>query len=605
MLTGATVTLDVDLLRDRIADIQDRLHTFHSIKPENQLLTFCGKVLQSDKLLSDYNIDPFCTLDLSLRLMSSKASPLTIHLPSSITLKDHSTTIPLNPGQSLLDLKRQITDVTQQKHTFKWFVHSGNRYEINDDVTVNNIAHIWTDNQLHVSNTPSFFEAQSVRLTLLFEKNLVCTIRVADDFSAEMSITPLDVMIRSALKKRKGVHNNRAFIHPECPFKSVKVQYNGVNVRLRMKSASKVAVPLKDETPIEMDYVATEFDFGTLPEMTLADIKQYFPNCDCCRSKLKPISKHSNILITERTVHQVEEDDLLVIVELCENPFLFEDQYYSNGYFHPRSRRRDILTVNSPVTDSRLFPIMPHPQCLSEELLVHGFMRRYYCWVPMELRMLISCFFPKLYAGRYDVKQHNVTLDNELTQKTKTFEIQDIVMTLHYGSERESVAHSHRDQSRYFMTLDLTKSNAVELVLCVSTQCTVTNQSDTRIHRIAAVRLVPGMHTSVVIPIQLPDIGDKTSLSSLVCDLQIVRMSTSDDTNAWEYPLKMRRNAYLMEWTISSEMVDRFKQSVSSNVSQQSYESRVFYDMLSERTTDQLLSRQYGSPLSVMICRQV
>ena len=406
-LNGTTVTVDVDIERDRISDIQDQLYTSYGTKPEHQLLTFCGKALQSDKQLSDYNIDAFCTLDLSLRLMSSKASPLTIHLPSSWSLKDYSIELHFNPQQSLLDLKRQIADVTHQNHTFNCFVHNGNSYQISDDITVNDIAHIWTDSTLHVSGVPSFCQAHSVEYVVQFDGSPICTIN-----DPTISALPLDRMIRNAFASELGeLHvdwskwRNHAFAHLECPFGSVTVEYNGVSLLLQMSKSSKVAIPLNNENPVE-----DALSFGILPSMTLTDLKSYFPDCDCCRSKLKSIF---DPLVIKRTVLRTSLSEprppcVKIFVELCTEPFLFEDQYYSNGCFYPRSRRRDILKLNSPVTDSRLFPIMPHPQCLSEELLVHGFMRKYYCWVPMELRMLISCFFPKLYAGRYDVK-HNPT----------------------------------------------------------------------------------------------------------------------------------------------------------------------------------------------------
>ena len=235
--------------------------------------------------------------------------------------------------------------------------------------------------------------------------------------------------------------------------------------------------------------------------------------------------------------------------------------------------RRDLKLAKCP-----LFEILPSPQEKSEELLVHGFMRMHYVWIPEDLKKAICSFFPQLYGGRYRVKQHNPSLMNELEQKTKPFRGNDIDMTLQYGSSRSNMAMGgfraiDYDNLRYFMTMDFSKSKAVVVVLCVSVRCTISDRSDTRIFTVTVSDFDDRIGRN-----PLPDFGWRTSLSSLVCDVQILNMLAEDD-GLYECPVLLRQSAYLLEWTLSREMVDRFREYVQKQESGVSFESRVFHEM--------------------------
>ena len=281
-------------------------------------------------------------------------------------------------------------------------------------------------------------------------------------------------------------------------------------------------------------------------------------------------------IVLSRTTKQEQEAiaELAITIRLSKTPFLFGSEYFLNGRFYPRSLRKTAnrLTVKSRATNTKLFAIMKSPQKVSEELLVTGFLREFGMEIVADLQMLIVSFFPSLYGGRYNVRIHNPNLEQQLEQKTKTFQIDDISMTLQYGSARGD--QLDYDNATYFCTMDFTKSKAVVVVICVSARCTVSNQSDTRIFTITVSDFNDRIARN-----PLPDFGFKTNLTNLVCELQIVSMLTADD-RIYEYPLSMRRSGYLLEWTISSEMVQRFKRCVGDTYSM-SFESRVFHDMLS------------------------
>ena len=75
LFDGETITLEVEL-SNSVEEIKAKIQEKEGILPENQQLTFNGKLLENGKTLADYNIEKESTLQLTVKQEYGKLSAL-------------------------------------------------------------------------------------------------------------------------------------------------------------------------------------------------------------------------------------------------------------------------------------------------------------------------------------------------------------------------------------------------------------------------------------------------------------------------------------------------------------------------------------------------
>eukprot|EP01083_Nonionella_stella_P185050 673705_1 len=580
-LDGKTITLDVNNATSTIADIKTKIHNCEGIKPEHQMLTYCGKKLNSNHTAKHYKLNAFDTIDLSLKLLSSPTT-IAIKIPrNDDTSEIH---IPFTPFTTLNDIKHHLSARHNQQTPPRYFVLDG-RILRDPTIRIAQIDQIWNDLTLHTTFGVPFEEAVNASLGVMHrDQHLLSADEI--DITHIMSTTPINTLVYEFLRRTTI---DPLFYSGYCPFKQIVVSYNRTQLKLRMQWPLEYAqklVPtslmLGDKTPLE--YANATESFGLLPETTLDMLAPLLSTCDCCtpESEICAGATHKHV-VSSKTLphnHNTEHDNVVRIqVELPDDPFILHKKfYYIDGIFYLRRTTKPKRKI-----DLQLFAVMRSPQTLNEELLICGYIRHETQHIPNDVVQVIVMLYPAVYGARYDIGKHNLDLCNQLYQKTDVFMIDNIAFYLKYGRQSEGDEEADEyvpsDDDTYYLVLDFAKQQTIsEMVLLCRVYCKISDQSYTFVWNVSAPDVDAG--DEAIYYIALPDFGIASSLSSMICDVQIVNMLRFCEKVArvYEYPALLTQRAYLLEWKVGPDLLGRFKKCVTEDYNQ-SFESPLFYDL--------------------------
>ena len=175
-LDGKTITVDVDLANDTIADIKETIHAKTGLLPDTQMLTFCGSALQSDRSVASYRIEAFSTIDLSLKLLSKTLPVFKVKLSDHLLRKytathskdrEDSTTqsdkthidIDFSQQLSFRDLGRRFGD------DVRYFVHGRECISVKSDAMI--AATVNRNTTLHTKSTETLEMARAIRFEVV------------------------------------------------------------------------------------------------------------------------------------------------------------------------------------------------------------------------------------------------------------------------------------------------------------------------------------------------------------------------------------------------------------------------------------------------------
>eukprot|EP01084_Bolivina_argentea_P304665 526222_1 len=575
-LRGKTITLDVNPRKDTILSIKNKICELEGITPAQQMLTYCGKKLSSKYSLKFYKISQYCSLDLSLKLLSSPTT-ITVKLAGDNNKDKH---IHFTSFTTLQNIKETIQDpssiITDTLPVIKSFVHN-NILLRNDNLRITEIDSVWSDLTLHTKYGTPFEESISIEYIIKHNEHQIH--RITQPLSYSDFEIPIANLIYKSLRKTN--------IHPlyysgYCPFKQLTICYNNINQQLRLDDASEFAQPFKsgNNKYLSLQKCRSE-EFGLLPQTQLKHLKLYFPKCDCCPlTTIQSDDADGYVVASHSSNGWLDVNIISIQAEISDISFILHNKFYCiNGRFY---KKYDAM-LNKNKINMHLYPVIGSPQKLNEELLMYGYVRnktkKYKLIVPIDVIKLIIIFYPAMYGAHYDISKHNPDLHNQLKQKTNVFVIDDIKFYLKYGDQREGNDEENyfSDKSEYYLVLDFSKQKTIfsVFVLC-SIYCKISKQSYTFIRDVDP-------DASNYNFIQLIDFGFVTSLSTLVCDVQIVGMIKGlKATDVYEYPAMLRQNAYLLEWNIHEKLVTQFKYGINNKTSEM-FESEIFYDLFKLR----------------------